>query len=267
MEMDESAIDDFTSDAFLEGRVRVRQHRRGYRFSIDSILLAHHAAARGAETILDLGAGCGIISLLLAYRNPKAKILGIEIQRELADIARYNVLQNHMADRIEIRRGDFKTLTHSDLFEAWRKFGCDPETRAGVPPVDLVVSNPPYRRVRSGRMNLDSRRAVARHEVSATLKDVVGAAQKALEISGGLVMVHLAERLTDLLWEMRSAGIEPKMLRMIHPREEESANRVLVEGKKGGRPGLTVGPPLVIYGSEGGSDGEYTDEVNRMFLP
>jgi tRNA1Val (adenine37-N6)-methyltransferase len=242
---------DFTADTFFEGRIQVRQHRRGYRFSVDSVLLADHAAGCRAGTVLDLGAGCGIIPLILACRNPEARILGVEIQQDLARIARDNAARNRSAERITILQRDFRTLQRSD------------SDLAGFLPADLVVSNPPYRRVRSGRMNPDSRKAVARHEIAADLRDVVGAARRLLEISGRFVVVHLAERTADLLCEMRTAGIEPKWLRMIHSRAEEPAKRILAEGKKGGRPGLTVGPPLVIYQP----DGEYTPEVNRMFLP
>ncbi|MFW5635692.1 MAG: tRNA1(Val) (adenine(37)-N6)-methyltransferase [Thermodesulfobacteriota bacterium] len=248
---DEEDSADFTADTFFEGRIRVRQHRRGYRFSIDSVLLADHAAGCRAGAVLDLGAGCGIIPLILAYRNPEARILGVEIQRDLARIARDNVARNRLAERITILQRDFRTLERSD------------SNLAGVLPADLVVSNPPYRRVRSGRMNPDPRKAVARHEIAAELRDVVSAARRMLEISGRFLVVHLAERTADLLCEMRTAGIEPKFLRMIHSRVGEPAQRILAEGKKGGRPGLRIAPPLVIYQP----DGEYTPEVNRMFLP
>lgn len=240
---------DFTADTFFDGRIQVRQHRRGYRFSVDSVLLADYAAGCRAETVLDLGTGCGIIPLILAYRNPDVRILGVEIQRDLAGMAQENVVRNRLSGRITILQRDFKTLHRSKS---------DP---AGALP-DLVVSNPPYRRVRSGRMNPDSQKAVARHEIAADLGDVVGAARRMLEISGRFVAVHLAERTADLLCEMRTAGIEPKFLRMIHSRAGEPAKRILAEGKKGGRPGLTVGAPLVIYQP----DGEYTPEVNRMFF-
>ena len=241
----------YTEDTFFEGRIQVRQHRRGYRFSVDSVLLADHAAGCRAGTVLDLGTGCGIIPLILAYRNPDARIFGVEIQRELAEVAQANVIRNRLSNRVAILHRDFRNLKRSD-----------PDL-PGTAPVDLVVSNPPYRRVRSGRMNPDSQKAVARHEIAADLGHVVGAARRLLEISGRFVVIHLAERTTDLLCEMRTAGIEPKFIRLIHSRAGEPARRILVEGKKGARPGLTVGPPLVIYQP----DGAYSEAVHRMFLP
>lgn len=242
---------EFTADTFFEGRIQVRQHRRGYRFSVDSVLLADYAAGCRAGSVLDLGTGCAIIPLILAYRNSNARIIGVEIQRELAEVARDNVIRNRLSDRIAILHRDFRNLKRSD------------SNLCGAAPVDLVVSNPPYRRVRSGRMNPDSQKAVARHEITADLKNVVEVARRILEISGRLVVIHLAERTTDLLVEMRTAGVEPKFLRMIHSRADEPAKRILVEGKKGGRPGLTVAPPLVIYQP----DGVYTEEIDQMFRP
>jgi len=236
-----------TTDTFLNGRIQVKQSRHGYRFSIDAVIIASHARPRPNDKVLDLGTGCGIIPLILAYRYPKITVYGIEVQEELAEIAALNVKENNMEDRIAILRMDMKALRH--------------DMTSG--PADLIVSNPPYRRVESGRINPDQQRAVARHEIKATLSDVVGAASRMLNISGRFVAVYPAERMTDLLAQMRSASIEPKFLYTIHSEKNTDAKLVLVEGNKGGRPGITVGPPLVIYRK----DGSYSDAIKRMFLP
>jgi tRNA1Val (adenine37-N6)-methyltransferase len=236
-----------TTDTFFNGRIQVKQHQAGYRFSIDAVILARHARPQADDTVVDLGTGCGIIPLILAYRHPGIKIYGIEVQKELADIAVKNVAENFLEDRICIHYRDMKTLKH-DMISG---------------PVDLIVSNPPYRKARSGRINPHQQRAVARHEIEVTLYDVLETARRMLRVAGRCVMIYTAERLTDMLTHMRSAGIEPKSIRLIHSAKHLAAKLILVEGKKGGRSGLKVGPPLIIYRE----DGSYSEEVQEMFMP
>jgi len=236
-----------TPDTFLNGCIKVSQNRSGYRFSIDSILLACHAEPRPGDKVLDLGTGCGIIPLILAYREPNLKIFGIELQKELADIAASNVKENQMDGSITIICKDIKELKN-DMISG---------------PVDLVVSNPPYRKAESGRINPDAQRAVARHEIKVSLNDITATARRVLRTAGRFVTIYSAERITDLLTHLRSAGIEPKFLRMIHSGVKTEAKLVLLEGIKGGRPGVKIGPPLIIYDAKGA----YTQEVEKMFLP
>jgi tRNA1Val (adenine37-N6)-methyltransferase len=235
-----------TTDTFFNGRIQVKQSRSGYRFSIDAVLLAWHAGPRPGDTILDLGTGCGIIPMILAYRHSKIKIYGIEVQAELADIASRNVSENRMEDQIAILCMDMKTLKH-ELFPG---------------PVDLVISNPPFRRATSGRINPNSQRAIARHEIKVTLDNVIESARRMLRTGGRFVMIYSVERLTDILTKMRSAGIEPKSIRMIHSTKDTDAKLILVEGKKGGRAGVKIFPPLMIYRL----NGSYSDEVEKMFM-
>jgi len=236
-----------TNDSLFNGRLRISQSRNGYRFSIDAVLLAAQAGLYDAERILDLGTGCGVIPLVMAYRNPRATYFGIEIQKSLADIALMNVRANGMDDCI--------TIVCDDL--------CAVKCSRFSGPVDMVVSNPPYRKVASGRVNPCSERAIARHEIKATLGDVVRSASRMLPISGRFVTIYPACRITDLLSTMRSFGVEPKQMQLIHSTTGSEAKLVLVDGLKGGGPGLIVRPPLVIYSDDGG----YTDAVQQMFYP
>lgn len=240
-------MESLTTDSLFNASIRIKQHGSGYRFSLDAVLLARHARPNPDHTVLDLGTGCGIIPLILAYRYPKIKVYGVEVQTELADIAMLNVTENHMEDRITIYCEDLKRLKQ--------------EMTAG--PVDLVVTNPPYRKVQSGRLNPDQQRAVAKHELKATLFDVVETARRMLRTSGRLVIIYAAERMADIIIQMRSAGIEPKYIRMIHSSRQANAKLILVEGKKGGRHGTTIGPPLIIYRK----NGIYSGEVQEMFMP
>jgi len=236
-----------TADSFFNGRIQIKQHRSGYRFSIDAVLLAAHARPGPEDTVLDLGTGCGIIPMILAYRNPGIDVYGIEVQTDLADIAALNITENGLNDQITVLCMDMKALNL--------------EMTSG--PVDLVVSNPPFRKAESGRINPNRQRAVARHEIKATLYDVVETGRRMLRTGGRFVIIYLAERMTDILTQMRKAGIEPKSIRTIHSGIETVAKLVLVEGKKGGRAGIKIGPPLIIYRK----NGAYTDEVEKMFMP
>ena len=233
-----------TTDTFFNGRLQVKQNRSGYRFSIDAVLLASHIRLRPGDKVLDLGTGCGIIPLILACQHKKIKIYGIEIQKELAEIALGNVKKNHMEDQITILCCDMKELKH-DMVSG---------------PVDLIVCNPPYRKAMSGRVNPDQQKAVARHEIKVNLNDVIETARRMLQTSGRFVMIYPAQRMIDMLTQMRSKGIEPKFFRMIYSDSSSEAKLILVEGIKGGRPGTKIGPPLLIYQK----DGSYTDEVKRM---
>lgn len=238
--------DKLTTDLFFNGQLKVKQSKAGYRFSLDAIVLAGHVRPQEGDRILDLGTGCGIVSLILAYQH-RIKIYGIEIQKALANIAILNIEENQMKDRVEIIRKDLKELNVEDI--------------SG--PVNIVVSNPPYRKIDAGRINPDPQKAMAKHEINVDLDDVVKAARRMLLPYGRLVMVYAAQRLTDILTRMRDTGIEPKYFRMIHPDIHSTAKLILIEGIKGGRADMKNGPPLILYNE----DGSYTDEVKHMLLP
>lgn len=234
----------FTTDTFFDGRLRVAQHQRGYRFSIDAVLLADFARPHPGDTVLDLGTGCGIIPMILAYRHPRIRIKGVEIQPELAELATANIDANGMAGRVEVVRGDI------------REIAVDPVCG----PVDIVVSNPPYRRPCSGKINPDRQRALARHEIVITLPELLQAAGRLLKNGGRFVTVYPAERMAELVRRMHQEGIEPKRVRTIHSDRVSDAKLILVEGRKHGRPGVIVQAPLILYDDSGA----YGPEVKKM---
>ena len=235
----------YTTDTFFNGRIQVKQDRAGYRFSIDAVLLAFHARPRAGDRIIDLGTGCGIIALIMAFRNPGIRVYAVELQDDLVKLAISNVKTNRLQDRIAVLAADMRKIKPNHV----------------EGPVDLVVCNPPFRRPGSGKINPDGQRAVARHEVKANLQDVIGAARRMLKTAGRLVAIYTAERTADILQQMRADGIEPKHIRTIHSQLASDAKLVLVEGLKGGKPGLKIASPLVIYDKKG----DYTDEVQAMF--
>lgn len=245
--MDHFGGDRITQDAFFNGRLRISQTHGGYRFSIDAVILAGHITPRAGQSVLDLGTGCGIIPLILAYRHPAVHIVGVEVQATLAALAAENVTANAMAERIAILHQDMKTLT-CDTFPT---------------PFDWIISNPPYRMVSSGRINPDPQKAIARHELSVSLAEVVEVGRRLLKKGGKFAVVYPAGRTADVLVNMRLAAIEPKRMRMVHSNRQGEAKLVMVEGTKDGRSGLQALPPLVIYRP----NGAYTPEMEAFFAP
>ena len=236
-----------TSELFFNGRVKIAQDSQGYRFSIDAVLLAGHIQAHAGERIVDLGTGCGVIPLILAYRYPGIRIYGVELQEQLAGMAARNAAENHMEDRITILCRDMKSLNTDQLSGA----------------IDTVVANPPYRKSHSGRINPNRQRAVARHELTVTLHDVIRTARNILKARGRLVMIYPAERIAELMVQMKTLNIEPRLIRAVYPRPGQEAKRIIIEGVKDGRPFARIDPPLVIYNEKGA----YSDEVSKMFQP
>ena len=237
-----------TVDSLRIGNLQIVQAVKGYRFSLDPILLSRFAANRAAEQVVDLGTGSGVIPLLLAHLTPASKLVGLELQPAQVARAQKSVALNALQGRVEIVQGDVRQVRQ--LLPAGQ--------------ADLVVANPPYRQPGSGRIAPDDERAAARHELAGGLTDFIAAASWLLANRGRFAIIYLAERLPELLGRMVEQRIEPKRLRMIHPRYQEPARMVLVEGRKHGRAGLTVEAPLYIY-KAAATGREYSDEVLAMY--
>ena len=233
-----------TTDSLFGGQLQIIQKKTGYRYSIDAAILAQYAALKPRDIAVDLGTGCGVIPLILSHQTPSAHIHAIEIQEDLAELASRNVRLNRMEGRITIVHGDMRD------FESYLTPGT----------ADVVFSNPPYRKVISGRINPEVERAVARHEIKACLSDVVSVAERLLKPSGRFVVIYPAERVIDLVLRMRASKLEPKRLTFIHPKESSGAIRAVAEGRKYGNPGLSVDPPIFIYKPGEG----YTDEAKKI---
>ena len=222
---------DETLEPFLNGSLRILQKKRGYRFSIDAILLSKFICLRKDERAIDLGTGCGILPLLLSKTSPQTRsIVGIEIQKGLADLAGRNVVLNRLEQHVSIFRRDFKRL------------------RRDFPPgsFDVVFSNPPYRKYHTGRVNPSLEKAVARHEIKGTLHDLTRLAAYLLPIKGRCYLIYPASRAIDLLVTLRRHQLEPKRLRFVHPKKEGEAKFVLVESIKAGGTELKILRPLFL---------------------
>lgn len=222
---------DETLEVFCEGRLQIIQKKRGYRFSIDSILLSEFIKIKENEKVIDLGTGCGILPLLLSQKTKSSSFIGVEIQKGLADCARKNVILNHLEDRIIILNQDFRELKND------------------YPPgaFDVVISNPPYRKYRTGRINPDMEKAIARHEIKANLEDLISVASYLLKPKGRLYLIFPAIRAIDLLTHMRTNRLEPKCLQIVYPRLNEDAKFVLTESFKESGVELKILPPLILH--------------------
>ena len=234
-----------TVDDILGGSLRIFQKKRGYRFSIDALLLTYFVRLKKGDYIVDLGTGSGVIAVIMAKRWECGKVVGVDIQEELVDMAKRSVEVNTLSDTVEIRRGDVRKI--EQLFNS-QSF-------------DVVIFNPPYRKLKSGRINPNNEKSVARHEIEGTVHDFIKASGYVLKKSGRAYIIYPATRMVELLSSMSMAGIEPKRMQIVHSFDASRGEFVLVEGIKGGREELEVLPPLFIY-SEGG---KYTEEMTCIF--
>ena len=234
---------DETLDALGYGDLQIIQPQQGFRFTIDPVLLADFAQTKPGEIWIDLGSGSGVLPLLLATREKSLQMTGVEIDPASAERARRNSLLNKLEKQINIIQGDLRDLRKSQATQSY----------------DAVITNPPYRRDGSGRISSGAERAIARHELHGTIDDFLDISRYLLRNGGRFYAIYLAERLPELLSKMSAKNIEPKRLRCIHPQRMNEANLVLIEGRRSGRPGLTVAPPLFLY--EGN---DYSEEVRLL---
>jgi tRNA1Val (adenine37-N6)-methyltransferase len=218
-------------DFFMDGRLKLIQSRNGYRFSIDAVFLAEFVTIRPGDVVIDLGTGCGIIPLMLLLEKPVGHAFGLEIQKELADQAARNAAINGFKERMGVILGDIK-------HPAIKKESAD-----------VVVCNPPYRKVKSGRINADLRRAIARHELLTSVDDILGAARGTLRKKGRIAMSYPVERLVDILARMRRFNLEPKRIQINYPDLQSGARLALIEASMGGKPGLEILQPLIGQGN------------------
>jgi tRNA1Val (adenine37-N6)-methyltransferase len=239
-------LENETLDELFDGSLRIIQARDGYRSSLDPVLLCAFSSLGKDEQIIDLGTGNAVIPLILAGQGKGGKITGIDCQSDMVDRSQRSVLLNGLEERIEILQGDIRDLSEHFVAGSF----------------NAVVTNPPYRVAERGRVSPYSERAAARHELTGGLVDFLLAASFLLKRGGRFFIVYLAERLPELMSEMRNFRLEPKRMRMVHSRCGSSARMVLVEGRKNGKPGVAVEAPLIVYQGEGR---DYTAEVLSMY--
>lgn len=232
-------------DDLILGGMRVIQPVKGYRFSIDAVLLAHFVDLKGIKQVVDLGTGCAVIPLLLSHRDPGIKVLGIELQPAMADRARRSIQINNRADTIDIMEADIRNI------------------RSVLPGggAELVLSNPPFYRQGEGYVNQNREVAIARHEIELNLDQLVAAAVHLLTSDGRLALIHRTNRLTEIIGVFRRHHLAVSRMRMVHPYADRPANLILVEGSRKMVHEPALDPPLAIYMAEN----NYGDEIRHIY--
>ena len=215
-----------------------------YRFGTDAVLLADFANPKTKDKVCDLGCGGGIIPMLFCRDNKGREVYGIDIQKGACEIASAAAKENGF-NNLQIINADLRELKGVVPFSQF----------------NVVTCNPPYKKGGAGITNSNEARYIARHEAECTLADVCSAASKLLISSGRFCVCHRPERLSDIIDEMRRNKIEPKRLRTVHQREGLEPWLILVEGRRDGKSGMRIMPPLYIENN----DGELSDEMKQIY--
>ncbi len=231
--------------------LKIIQNQKGFCFGIDSVLISDFAKdVKNNSVGVDLGTGTGIISILLSAKTKLSKIIGVEVQKDVADMAKRSVLLNGLQNKIEIVNINLK-----DIKEKKNK-----ESLFARESFDFVVTNPPYKKLETGKINENENLYIARHEITANLEDFMQVTNFLLKDKGKMYMVHRPERLVDIMQLMRKYKLEPKRIRFVYPSINKEPNLVLISGVKNARPFLKIDKPLVVY-----ENGKYTDEILKIY--
>jgi tRNA1Val (adenine37-N6)-methyltransferase len=223
----------------------IEQSMQGYRYSVEPFLLADFIRMEPGFEVLDVGSGCGIIPLLLMTLEPGLKITAVEIQKSLFNLARQNVAKNGLSSHIQLIHGDFLQVAATLENETF----------------DLAISNPPYRKVNTGRTNPNGEKAIARHELSLNLQSILKQSASLLKPGGKIVLAYPPQRLDEVLYEMERHSMFPSRLRFIHGTIAADAKIFLVEGVKGCQAECVVEPPLTLCKE----DNSYTEEMKTIY--
>lgn len=233
-------LDDLQRDGLM-----IIQNPEWFCFGMDAVLLTAFVRAGKGSRMLDLGCGNGVIPILLSAKTEGEVFEGLEIQKDIADMARRSVRLNHLEEQVHIMTGDIREA--SSYYEAAS--------------FDVVTSNPPYMTNAHGLTNEASHKAIARHELLCSLEDVVRESARLLKPGGHFFMVHRPFRLSEIMNTMCRYKLEPKRVRMVYPYVNREPNMVLIEGTRGGNQGMVVEKPLIVYEDVN----VYTKEVRELY--
>lgn len=226
--------------------LKIIQNEDGFCFGMDSVLLSDFAKnIKKGSKVLDLGTGTGIIPILLCGKTELKEVIGIEIQEDVADMAKRSSELNDLQDRFKIINANILEL--KNLYEN-QSF-------------DVIVTNPPYKKKSTGIINENEAKQISRHELTANLEDFIRVSKDLLKDKGELYMVHRPERLVDVISLMRKYRIEPKILRFVSPKENKEPNLILIKGVKNGKSFIKVEKNLIVYDQ----NGNYTDEILKIY--
>ena len=225
------------------GGLRIIQSKAEYRFTTDAVLLANFCRDMRGKLCVEFGAGSGVISILLAYKKRPKRIVALEIQSQLCDMMQRSVCLNDLQEVISVHNCDLK------------------DAHMLVKDADVVVCNPPYRRLGSGERQLSENLAICRHEIKATLTDVISSAAKVLNNRGSLYLVHQADRLCEIVTNCAEHNIAVKEILPVCPAPDKQPNLVLIRGVKAGEPDCTLHSPMHICDE----NGNYTPQAKAWY--
>lgn len=228
----------------LQNGLYIIQKNDGFRFGIDAVLLSDFARSANGR-VIDLCTGTGIIPLLLSVKSKAKHIDAVEIQSDMADMAKRSVLHNSLEDKIDVQCADLK----------------DAPKIYGKSIYDAVTVNPPYMRIGSGLVNDTDKKAIARHEIKCNLDEVIRVSSELLKPGGKFFMVHRPSRMAEIFSVMRQYRIEPKIMRLAAPTSGKEVNIMLVCGIKCAKPDLKIMPTLFVYDE----NGKYTKEIDEIY--
>lgn len=227
-------------------KLKIVQDNEMFNFSLDSILLPNFVTLnKNTKSILDIGTGNAPIPLILSTKTA-ANIIGVEIQKEVYMQAQESIKINDLEHQIQIINNDINVIYNEFETESF----------------DVITCNPPFFKVtETSNLNKNDYKTIARHEIHLTLDNIFKISKKLLKNNGVVAIVHRPERLISILETMKKNNIEPKKVRFVYPKKNKEANILLVEGRKNGKPGLKVLPPLYSHND----NGDYTDEIKKYF--
>lgn len=228
--------------------LKIIQDSTGFCFGIDSIILSDFSKKiKENSKVVDLGTGSGIIGLLLCKKTKLKEIIGVEIQKDVAEMAERSIKLNNLENKFKILNININEIFEKKLLKKNE--------------YDVVVTNPPYKEIGRGKINDDEKKLISRHEVKATLSDFIRNASGLLKDKGELYIVHKPERIVDIMQKMRENKIEPKEIRIVYPYKDAEASIILIKGVKGGKNFLKIDKPLYIYEK----NGEYSEQIKEIY--
>ena len=236
-------------DLNLDG-LKIIQNSLLYRFTSDAVILSNFVKAKPSDKLIDLGTGSAVIAILTAHKNNLQNVVGVELQKDLADMASRSVAYNKMQNKIQILNMDMKNI----LSYQTRK-------NLGLENFDIVVSNPPYKKGQT-RKNLSESARLARHEIAIDMQTICKIASVLLKFSGKFFVIYDANRLAELMFCLKQNGLEPKKMLLTQPAENKQPTLVLIEAVKGGKEGLKILPNLTTNDK----DGKYLQTLKYLKL-
>lgn len=226
--------------------LKIVQDTDMFNFSLDSVLLPNFVRInKNVKNILDIGCGNAPIPLILSTKT-NAKIVGVEIQKNVYELAIESIKINNLEDRIAIINQDINEYSKSIETDTY----------------DVITCNPPFFKYKqTSNTNKNDFKTIARHEIKLNLSQIFLIAKKLLKNNGTIAIVHRPERFVEIIESMKQNNIEPKRVQFVYPKVGMEANILLIEGSKNGQPGLKILPPIYTHKD----DGEYTEQIKKYF--